>query len=189
MNLDKLSIGNGLYQHYKEIKDHKVLVSFKGAISQDVLTEFGTMIKSSLNSENNTRKIFAVFVEMAQNIVHYSEEQEPNSNGNAGVGIIVLREMKESYFLSSGNTIKNSNVDRIIEKCDKVNSMNKDQLKSYYQELIKKDRPADSKGAGLGLVDIARKCDSQISCKVDKIDELISFLTLEVSFKKEPING
>ena len=41
----------GLYNQYLEIKDHKILVSFKGAISQEVLTEFGTMIKSSLSAE------------------------------------------------------------------------------------------------------------------------------------------
>ena len=42
-----------------------------------------------------------------------------------------------------------------------------------------------SRGAGLGLVDIARKCDSPIECTVDRVDDEISFMTLSVSFKKD----
>lgn len=175
----------GLYNQYLGIKDHKVLVSFKGAISQEVLTEFGTMIKSSLSAETNTKRIFAVFVELAQNILHYSAEQQPNSNGNAGVGIILLKEKHSLFFLSSGNIVSNKSVEKIKAKCEKVNGMNKDQLKAYHQELIRGGRPDGSKGAGLGIVDIARKCDSPIDCIVDPIDEMNSFLTLSVSFKKD----
>ncbi|MBK8393767.1 MAG: hypothetical protein IPL26_00770 [Leptospiraceae bacterium] len=175
----------GLYNQYLEIKDHKVLVSFKGAISQEVLTEFGTMIKSSLSAETNTKRIFAVFVELAQNILHYSSEQQPNLGGNAGVGIIVLKEKQNLFFLSSGNLVSNQSVEKIKAKCEKVNEMNKDQLKVYHQELIRGGRPDGSKGAGLGIVDIARKCDSPVDCVVDFVDEKNSFLTLSVSFKKD----
>ena len=64
--------------------------------------------------------------------------------------------------------------------------MNKDELKAYYQELIRGERPQDgSRGAGLGIVDIARKCDSPIECTVDRVDDEISFMTLSVSFKKD----
>jgi hypothetical protein len=177
---------DGLYGQYLEIKDHKVLVSFKGALSQEVLSEFGTMIRSSLSAETNTKRIFAVFVELAQNIVHYSAEHLPNFAGNAGVGIIILKERQNLFFLSSGNMVSNHSVEKIRAKVEKVNAMNKDELKAFYQELIRGVRPADgSKGAGLGLVDIARKVDGPISCIVDPIDDVNSFLTLSVFFKKD----
>ncbi len=177
----------GLYNQYLEIKDHKVLVSFKGAVSQDILTEFGTMIKSSLSAETKTNRIFAVFVELAQNILHYSAEKESNSIGTAGVGIILLKEKQDRFFLSSGNMVDNQSVEKIKAKCEKVNGMNKDQLKAFHQELIRGDRPKDgiSRGAGLGIVDIARKCDSPIDCIVNPVDNITSFLTLSVSFKKD----
>lgn len=177
----------GLYNQYLDIKDHKILVSFKGAISQEVLTEFGTMIRSSLSAETNTKKIFAVFVELAQNIVHYSAEYKEHANGRAGIGIIILREKHDLFFLSSGNMVLNDRVEKIKAKCEKVNSMNKDELKAYYQELIRGQRPtADgSKGAGLGIVDIARKCDSPIEYVFDPVDDKMSFMTLSVYFKKD----
>lgn len=174
-----------LYQQYKDTEDHRVLLSFKGTISQEVVTEFGSMIRSSLSAESNIKKIFAVFIELAQNIVRYSSEQEPNPDGNAGVGIILLREKKETYYLSSGNMIQNENVTKVRERCDKVNSMNKDELKAYYQEKIRKPPEEGSKGAGIGLIDIARKSDGPLKCAISEIDTTHSFLTLTVTFKKE----
>ena len=170
----------GLYNQYLEIKDHKILVSFKGAISQEVLTEFGTMIKSSLSAETKTQRVFAVFVELAQNIVHYSAEFEQSVIGRAGVGIIILTEKQNLFYLSSGNMVLNEKVEKIKAKCEKVNAMNKDELKAYYQELIRGERPKDdSRGAGLGIVDIARKCDSPIKCTIDHVDDKMSFISLK----------
>lgn len=177
-----------LYSQYQQIKDHKVLVSFKGAISQEVLSEFGSMIRSSLSAETNTKKIFAVFIELAQNIVHYSSERQTmfGSASQVGIGIIILREKLDHFSLSAGNFISNDTVEKVKLKCEKVNSMNKDELKAYYQEQIKSPRKTESsKGAGLGLIDIARKADGPIECTIDPIDNSNSFLTLSVIFKKE----
>jgi hypothetical protein len=172
-----------LYQQYEQIKESKVLVSIKGTLSQDIITEFGTMIKSSLSAETNTRKIFAVFIEMAQNILHYSAER--SSSSDEGVGILTLKEKDESFFLSSGNVVFNSNADRIKAKCEIVNSSNKEELKAMHQDQIRKGRPEGSKGAGLGIIDIARKVDGPINCIIDSIDDKNSFMTLTVTFKKE----
>ena len=174
---------NSLYQQYEQIKGSKVLVSIKGALSQDIITEFGTMIKSSLSADTNTRKIFAVFIEMAQNILHYSAER--NTSSDEGVGIMTLREKDDSFYLSSGNVVMNQNAERIKSKCEIVNSSNKEELKAMHQDQIRKGRPEGSKGAGLGLIDIARKVDGPIQCIIDSIDENNSFMTLTVTFKKE----
>jgi hypothetical protein len=123
-----------LYEQYEAIRDHKILLSFKGAISQEVVTEFGSMIRSSLSTETNTKKIFAVFIELAQNIVRYSVEKEALSEGNSGVGIIILREKKDFFYLSSGNLVLKDKVQKIKDRCETVNSMNKDELKAYYQK-------------------------------------------------------
>ena len=71
------------------------------------------------------------------------------------------------------------------EKIEIVNSMNKDQLKEYYQQQLRKDRPENSKGAGVGLIDIARKTDYPLNYNFIPIDEKYSFYTMTILFKKE----
>jgi hypothetical protein len=173
-----------LFSNYNEMLNDKVQLSFKGTFSHEVLTEFGTMIKSILNAEHNTRKIFGVFVELAQNIILYSEDFDNSKQGKIGIGIIVIQERNDFYYLSSGNTISNSEIDKLKNKIDKLNSMNKDELKIYYQEQIKREIPSDGKNVGLGLVEIARKIDSKIDFLLDPIDSQKSYLTVNVAISK-----
>jgi hypothetical protein len=62
--------------------------------------------------------------------------------------------------------------------------MNKEELKVFYQEQIKKEIPGDGNNVGLGLVEIARKVDSKIDIIFDEIDKNKSYLTINVAVKK-----
>jgi hypothetical protein len=176
---------DSIFRYYQEVKDFKSIVYFKGQMSQEILGELGSMIKYSWSSESNVKRIFSTFIEIAQNILHYSAEKYKDVDGvSRGVGIIVVNEEATRFCLSSGNLIENRSVQEIKEKFDYVNSLNKDELKKLYKEKIKGERPEESKGAGLGFVDIARKSDSKLYYKIDLVDETHSFLTLSVYFDK-----
>lgn len=80
-----------LFKQYRDTYDYQFIVSFKGRLSQEVLTEFGSMIRTSLSTESKIKKIFAVFIELAQNMLHYSAERKSLEDGReTGVGIIMV---------------------------------------------------------------------------------------------------
>lgn len=45
-----------LFKQYRNAYDHQFIVSFKGRLSQEVLTEFGSMIRTSLSTESKIKK-------------------------------------------------------------------------------------------------------------------------------------
>lgn len=175
-----------LFKQYKEACDYQLIVSFKGRLSQEVLTEFGSMIRTSLSAESKIKKIFAVFIELAQNMLHYSAERKALEDGrDSGVGIIMVDEKSIGYNVSSGNLVLNDKIESLKSKCEKINSMSRDELKTYYQQQLRSDRPDDSKGAGVGLIDIARKSDGPLSYDIAPVDDKHSFFTLSAYFTKE----
>ena len=176
-----------IYDQYKNTKDSKTMFCFKGMISAPLLLELGELVKKFLESHSKLRKIFAVFIELAQNIYYYSEEKmfDVHTGKDGGSGIITLIDQDNKFYLKSGNLILNQNIEKVKNKFDYVNSLSKEELKVLYQQEIKKERPVDSKGAGLGFIDISRKCDSKIIYEIDKIDDKFSFLIISVFFNKE----
>ncbi|PJZ69663.1 hypothetical protein CH373_09195 [Leptospira perolatii] len=175
-----------LYKSYQQANDYTLLVSFKGRLSQEVLTELGSMIRTSLSSELKIKKIFAVFIELAQNMLHYSAERKVNEEmKDAGVGILVVLENSVGYHVSSGNLVQDEKVEFLTERIQKINSMNKDELKAFYQQQLRAERPDDSKGAGVGLIDIGRKSDGPLKFHFDKVDSTQSFFTVSAYFTKE----
>lgn len=175
-----------LYDYYKDNKNNNIILSFKGAVSQDILVEIGQIIRNKFGVDKSLKKIFAVFVELSQNIMHYSSERviNPRDGKDVGVGIILFKEYDDTFMLTSGNQMKNSSRDRVVEKINRINELNQEQLKELYKEQRRKPQEDESKGAGLGLIEIARKSSDNINYKITEIDDENSFFVMNVKFKK-----
>lgn len=78
-----------LFQQYRNAYDYQLIVSFKGRLSQEVLTEFGSMIRTSLSTESKIKKYFAVFIELAQNMLHYSAERKLSKTEEKAVSALL----------------------------------------------------------------------------------------------------
>lgn len=176
-----------LFEYYKNNKQNNIILSFKGAVSQEILVEIGSIIRNQFDIHKSIKKIFSVFVELAQNIMHYSEEKEFSlrEGKDVGVGIIIFSENDDYFYITSGNLINSERGKKVVEKINKVNQMSDDELKEYYKEQRRKPQPDGSKGAGLGFIDIARKSNQKIEYELKNTDNGDSFLVLTVKFSKE----
>ncbi len=178
-----------IFNFYKQVKDENILISFKGALSQEILVEMGDFIKGKVSMDRKIKKIFAVFVELAQNIMHYSIEREIVEKRTYGIGVIIFAEDDKCYNIYSGNLIGGEDIKKVCEKLDYINSLTPDELKEVYTEQRKKPHENGSKGAGLGLYEIARKSTGRIEYGISKFDDKDSFLGLKVQILKGDNDG
>ena len=123
---------------------------------------------------------------MAQNIAIYSAERVhlDDRHGDVGAGIIVVTEENKNYTITSGNLVKKEAISKIIEHCQKINGMGKEELRKFYKAQIKSSRERGKKGAGVGLIDIARKSGNTIRYGVIQVDDINSFLVLSVKIHR-----
>ena len=166
-----------------------VLVEFKGSLSQNILIEISDIIIKRVAVDKTIKIIFAVFVELAQNIMHYSAEKDIIDAKEIGVGKIVFSEHEDYYGICSVNHILNTNHEKLTKHIEKINSMNQDELKSFYKESRRRNTDNESKGAGLGLIDIARKSKNILEYSTKLIDKNTSFLSIKIKIRKVKVNG
>jgi hypothetical protein len=164
-----------------------IQVVFKGAITQKIIVELGNSVRDKLANEKQIRKVFPVFVELAQNIERYSAIREQNEveGIKSGVGVILISKINYCYHVSSGNVVENERCGKIRSKLEYINFLNSDELKSFYIKSRKARPDSDSKGAGIGFIEIARKSGSALDFRIIEIDDKYSFLTISVKIKKE----
>jgi len=184
-----------LLKHYKKMCERNIIVDFRGAISHDMLVGMAELVKSKSSQEfgraNIVKKIFSVFIEMAQNIALYSAEKVhlDDSNADVGAGIIMVTENNKNYTIISGNLVEKQAIPGIIAHCEKINRLDKEGLKQFYKKQIKLPRRKGKRGAGVGLIDIARKSGNPIQYNVNPVDHLNSFVVLSVNIQEEKKNG
>jgi hypothetical protein len=173
-----------LFNYYNQVKDHNILISFKGALSQEILVEMGDFIKNKISIDKKIKKIFAVFIELAQNIMRYSEEREVIGGKSYGIGVITFTEDPQFFNIYSGNIISKTKAPNLSSQIQLINSLNDEEIKNMYNEQIRKPIDDNKMGAGLGLLEIARKSIGRIDFQIENVDESYAFLVLSVKIKK-----
>lgn len=171
------------FQFKREINEKNIIFSFVGYVSENILVSLGDALKQKMAIEdtdlNTTKKVFSIFVEQVQNIIRYSTERVGSEKNEMSSGVISVGCDKGRFFVVCGNTIRQNDVINLQERLAKLRSLDKEGLKAYYREKLKEPLETDSKGATIGLIEIARRASEPIEFDFLHIDEDKSFFCLK----------
>jgi len=181
-----------LLNYHQTLRESKITLVYSGPLWADYIGGIAGTLKKRLEYDNlpleTSQEIFSVFVEQMNNMLMYSAEKEQFENSDAlhagaPKGTFVLgTQGAETYFIYTGNVIKDETVTFVKEKIDFLNTLDKQGLRKFHKEQLRAENPnPDSKGAGLGLIEIARRASSKIEYTFKPYDEGYTFFTLYVT--------
>ncbi|TGK29511.1 hypothetical protein EHQ12_16955 [Leptospira gomenensis] len=170
---------SGLHKQYDHTKKMRSVLYYQGAVTHEILGNLTEILKDRITGEKRKNKILNVFVEMAQNVSHYSSERE----NDYGVGLILVKEKSHILKLSTANFLSPETARPLRDKLDHFLSLTGEEIKELYQEKIKGERPEESKGAGLGFLEILKKSDFPFRSSFEETPEGAVFFTLTVFFR------
>lgn len=147
------------------MRNQGVMFCFSGYLTEDVLTGIGQALKRKLEADETDFKtaigLFAIFVELVQNVIRYSAERNPSEKQEDApdlrYGVLTVGRDKSRYFVACGNMIEPGDTPRLKQDLAHIRSLDKDGLKSLYLKTLKGETPGGSAGAGVGFIDIARR--------------------------------
>lgn len=167
------------------LRENGLLISFSGRFSQTIIEELGEAVRKYLEMEqspmNEIHHIFSIFIEQTQNIKNYCESKE-NTDRYKKVSnscIVTIGKLEEGNYICSGNLIAAEDIEELIKKLETVSSLDKTELKKLYKEKLRAETPPGSKGAGLGLIEMARKASRPLEFFITEVDQEYSFLTIK----------
>jgi hypothetical protein len=177
-------LNQSLYSYKDALDKEGIIFTFCGPISHDIVEGVGITLKSQMQESDVQRttamKVFAIFIEQVQNVINYSQERN-DLESDMGMGIIVVGEHEGKYFIIGGNKIKNSKVSTLESNLAELVAMNRDELKAFYKQKRQYNDNDDSKGAGLGFIEMARKASEPLTYSFEKIDDEYSFFSIEAN--------
>ncbi len=171
---------------HKVMEENNIFMVYEGDFSQEVtktVLHFTERKFLADNLEDTTRrKIFNVMVESLQNISKHSVSGLGDESTTASVFMIGYT--NNNYLVISGNPILNHVIPKLKDMLDKINSLDKDGLKQLYKETRLNSTFSEVGGAGMGLIDMARKSGNKLNYRFDKINDKISFYSLIAKITK-----
>lgn len=171
-----------LFSMRERFNRQQIMLCFNGPITRSLIEEIGNALRNYLSADHAhpsaAMDVFAVYIEMTQNISHYTRTQGW-SEQESGATVVVSRDDEGHYVVSAGNIILESDGERLLAAVDSLADLDKVQLKAAYKEQLRKPRDAEkTSGAGLGLIDIARKASEPLRASLQPISDGRSFFSL-----------
>jgi len=170
----------------KELSEKGVLISFNGSFNSGIIEEIGRAIRTYLKEEKLGRGIisdvFAVYIEQTQNIRNYLANNGIET-GPYSTAIVKIARKNGMYTISSGNSIRKEDVQKLSDYLESLNGMDKKELKQFYKRQLRKPANPEARSAGLGLIDISRKASKKLEFQFQHQDEAFDFFNLFVAVK------
>ncbi len=136
---------------------------YKGQFSEDIAHYL--LLLAERNIERNQlkgrlkKRVFHIMVESVQNITRHQDIIEEQNEQKA---MFAIQKFRNIYLVTTANLVKKLKVDYLKNKLETINSMTEEELNNFYKEVLMEDNFTTKGGAGLGLIEIARKSGNKL---------------------------
>lgn len=184
------------FRLFKGMQKDNLGYVYRGGFTQNITDHIITLAEGNLEQSGETSKVkkrvFSIMVECLQNITRHQTDDvnaaTPENMADSS-SIFVIQNDQDRYFITTGNVVKEDAIAALSSQLDKINSFEKDELKVYHKEVLEKGSFSGKGGAGLGLIEIARKSGNKISYDFLKFDTGAWYFYLHSAISKEEQNS
>ncbi len=177
INLKQIDLSYDLIQGISKLSYEYI---YRGKFTKNITANLLALTETNLEKAEDTqrlkKKIYFVMVECLQNITKHQDKIKDIVGEESA--ILVIQKKRNNYYITTGNIIENSNIQKLTGQLEKVNSLSPDELKLYYQEMLINGEISSKGGAGLGLIAMARKTGNKLIYDFQKVNDKISYFYL-----------
>lgn len=166
----------------EEVSDF--LLVLHGTFSQSVVTSSVKLIeeKSRMIGYSNSliTRLKMISVEILQNISkhqHNTELVHP---------YFIIGSNQKGVTIYSGNVVTQAAKNVINERLEVYNSLDLDQLKSFYRDSLKHTSVSEAGNAGIGLLDIVYRANQKVEFSFHEYKDDLYYFGLNVNIENKP---
>jgi hypothetical protein len=145
--------------------DGIVFLTYGGFLTQPLIAGMTDALEKEAEYNDLSLKIsgniFTIFIELSQNMMNYSRHKTGQMGGPAFQGLVLvgITRDKSSYYIISRNIVGRADKERIEPRLAEIEGLDREALRKLYREKRKAGKDQHHKGAGIGFIEIARRCD------------------------------
>ena len=180
-----------IHEYSKMLEDNNIQVIYSGPIWTNGIDGLAEMMIKRLEFDDlpltSSQAVFSIFIEQINNMMMYSAEKDIKNDEEGkpieiSKGVFILGIQGTTYFIQSGNLVTKYSAGILKERIDHLNTLDKKELRKYHRERLKaeNDNP-ESQGAGIGLIEIARRSSSAIEYEFLPYDDERQYFTMYIT--------
>jgi ACT domain-containing protein len=160
----------------KMMKEHLMFV-YRGVVTNDNSVALLQLLEKEMeNSEfgfTGRKKLFMFVLESLQNVTRHSDKEQYGD-----MSLVVYSKSDNGYTVTTGNVLEAEKVGDLKGKLEQINKLDPEALRVFYRQVLSNSEFSSKGGAGLGLIEMAKKTGNRLDYDFIKLDRGFSYFVL-----------
>lgn len=160
----------------KMMKERLVFV-YRGVVTSENSVSLLMLLEKEMeNSEFGfvgRKRLFMFVLESLQNVSRHG-----NRDQYAVMSLVVYSKTDTGYTVTTCNVIESSLINDLKMKLDEINNLDSEEIRNIYRQKLSISEFSNKGGAGLGLIEMAKKTGNKLDYDFLKLDNFHSYFVL-----------
>lgn len=121
--------------------------------------------------------------ECYQNIIRHSDVGDAKEKGIEMPMMFLVRNIQDAFYIGSSNLVENKIKLSLASKFESVNSYTMQELEEVYKNSLVNNSLSEKGGAGIGLIEMARKTNYPLEYTFDEVGTGFSMFHMQLILK------
>ncbi|MCX6326248.1 MAG: SiaB family protein kinase [Bacteroidia bacterium] len=155
----------------------RLMFVYRGVVTNENSVHLLMLLEKEMeNSEFGfvgRKRLFMFVLESLQNVSRHS-----NKSQYAGMSLVVYSKTDTGYTVTTGNVLPSASINDLKEKLDEINNLETKEIRNVYRQMLSTSEFSSKGGAGLGLIEMAKKTGNKLDYDFVPLDNEYSYFIL-----------
>lgn len=160
----------------KMVKERLMFV-YRGIVTNENSESLLMLLEKEMeNSEFGfvgRKRLFMFVLESLQNVTRHSDRSQYGE-----MSLVVYSKTDTGYTVSTGNVIETDKIEELKTKLEEINRLDSDEIRNVYRQMLSNAEFSSKGGAGLGLIEMAKKTGNKLDYDFIRLDNNFSYFIL-----------
>lgn len=161
-------------------ENYNVLVAYAGQFSKDIVNSIPESVEQKLREKNQKKsiikRVFSILIEGLQNIRKHSDFVDDDES----LGYVFIANNQEEVCMQFANLVNDESLNIIDGKLTELKSMNDDEIKKHYIEILNNGFMSELGGAGLGLITMVLKSSNYVKYSFEELEDGVHLFNVKI---------
>ena len=167
-----------LISHIRDkMMKERLLFVYRGMVTNDNSVPLLMLLEKEMENSAfgfvGRKRLFMFVLESLQNVSRHSIRSR-----HADMSMVVYSKTDNGYTVTTGNVIPTSGISDLKTKLDEVNNLDTKEIRAIYRRMLSTSEFSDKGGAGLGLIEMAKKTGNKLDYDFAELDDEFSYFIL-----------
>ncbi len=175
---------------YDLIQKDELEYIFRGNFTPEIVKTILDLAHVTLDSLSNVfkikKRVYYIVGESLQNITRHSSEIFRDSSPD-NFSLFAIQKKGPKFYVTTGNVVKEEDIEPLKSRIERINSLEKNDLRIYSRSTRMTTEISPKGGAGIGLIEMAKRSGNKLEYDFSAIDNQYSYfyLNLEIPILNE----